>query len=178
MLALGDIDHRSDHLKKLSSGTQNWMADTMNVVDCSIGFYDSELGIERYFVEKCPFIRQLQLFAVFWVYSLQPLVEHWQALLWIKAEKSEHFLGPVHGLMACAINGTTARVGQPLSFGQVTLRHAEQICLLAQSFLGALSLAQIERERYTLATTLLEQRAGDQHRHAAAIVPEILFLVL
>src|SRR6202008_2627535 len=101
-LALRDIDHRADHLNKLFSGTQNWMADAMNVFDCSIRLHDSELYVATYFIEECPFIRHLQLFAVFWVYSLQPLVERWWALLWIKTEKSEHFVGPVHGLATCA----------------------------------------------------------------------------
>src|SRR5579864_5855021 len=118
-LALRDIDHRADHLNKLPSGTQDWMADTMNVFDFSVGLHDSELYVATYFIEECPFISQLQLFAVFWVYSLQPLVEHWWALLRIKTEKSEHFVGPVHGLVACAINGTTTGVGQALRFHQI-----------------------------------------------------------
>ncbi len=69
-LALGDIDHCAEHLNKLSSGTQNWMADAMNVFDCSIGLHESELYVAIYFREERLFTRQLHLIAVFWVYSL------------------------------------------------------------------------------------------------------------
>src|SRR4029077_14831807 len=95
------------------------MADAMNVFDCSIELHDSELYVAIYFIDECRFTRLLQLFAVFWVHSLQPLVEPWQALLWIKVEKSEHFVGPVHGLLACAVNGTTTGLGQALRFHQI-----------------------------------------------------------
>jgi MFS family permease len=69
-LSLGDIDHCAEHLNKLSSGTQNWMADAMNVFHCSIGLHDSELYVASYFREERPFTHQLHLIAVFWVYSL------------------------------------------------------------------------------------------------------------
>src|SRR6266481_9261567 len=142
-LALGDIDHCAEHLNKLSSGTQNWMADAMNVFDCSIGLHDSELYVAIYFREERPFTRQLHLIAVFWVYSLQPLVEHWQALLWIKTEKSEHFVGPVHGLVACAINSTTTGVGQALRFHQIGFTGPKR-------FLGALAILDVGRDTVPL----------------------------
>src|SRR5580692_7623189 len=71
--------------------------------------------------------------AIFRVYSLQPLVPHWKALLRIEAENSEHFLGPVQGLVGCAIASPTARLGQPLRFGEV-------VFAAPQGFLGALLL--------------------------------------
>src|SRR6202041_723309 len=61
------------------------------------------------------------LVTIFWVHSLQPLVPLRKALLRIKSENSEHFLGIVLGFAGCAIEGPTARVGQPLRFGQVSL---------------------------------------------------------
>jgi len=39
--SLRDVHHRANHLKKLSIGTQNWMADAVNLFDCSIGFHGS-----------------------------------------------------------------------------------------------------------------------------------------
>src|SRR4029077_12125222 len=68
------------------------------------------------------------------MYSLQPLVPHWKALLRIEAENAEHFLGPVPGLVGSAIASPTARVGQPLRFGEV-------VFAAPQGFLGTLLLA-------------------------------------
>src|SRR5712671_5302745 len=106
-LALGDIDHCAEHLNKLSSGTQNWMADAMNVFDCSIGLHDSELYVAIYFRVERLFTRQLHLGG--WDDSPEPMREQREALLGIKAEKSEYLVRPVHGLATCTINGTTAR---------------------------------------------------------------------
>ena len=75
--ALRDIDHGADHLNKLSIATQNWMADAMNVFECSIGFHDSELDVAIYFLEERPIACHPELVTVFWVYSLHPLVPHW-----------------------------------------------------------------------------------------------------
>src|ERR1700746_3916505 len=69
MPALRDIDHGADHLNKFSIATQNWMADAMNVSDCSIGFHDSELDIAIYFLEERPITCHPELVKIFWVYS-------------------------------------------------------------------------------------------------------------
>src|SRR5246127_1254370 len=127
MPALCDIDHGANHLNKFSIATQNRVADAMNLFDCAIGCHGSELDVAMYFLEERPISCHPELVPVFWVYSLYPLVPQGQALLWIKAEKSEHFLGPVQDLAACAINRTAARVGQPLRFCQISFAALESL---------------------------------------------------
>src|SRR6516225_6522340 len=65
----------------------------------------------------------------------------------------------------------------PTSCAAEFLRFSQISFATAQGLLSALLFAQIQRESNTLASTLFEQRAGDEHRHAAAIFPEILRLV-
>src|ERR1700692_4846372 len=47
---------------------------------------------------------------------------------------------------------------------------------LAQRLLGALALRQIEYEGDAFISVPLENRAGDQYRHAAAVFAKVLFL--
>jgi hypothetical protein len=72
--ALRDIDHRANHLNKLSIGIQNWVADGMNVSDGSIGSHDSELDIAMDFLEERLITCHPEFVMVFWVNSLHPLV--------------------------------------------------------------------------------------------------------
>ena len=72
--ALRDIDHRSNHLNKLSRGTQDGMADAMNVFDCSIRFNDPELDVAVHFLKEHPVSCQPELLTIFRVDSLRPLL--------------------------------------------------------------------------------------------------------
>src|SRR5260370_7980522 len=86
--------------------------------------------------------------AIFRVHSPQPLVPHWKAQLRIEAENSEHFLGPVQGLVGCAIAGPTARVGHPLRFRQVILASPHR-------FFCPLALGDIRTPSHELKPTVL-----------------------
>src|SRR5215469_8724485 len=116
---LRDIDHRADHLNKLSARTQEGVADGMNVSNCSIGFHNSELDVAVCFLKEGPIPRHPELVKVFWVDSLHPLFPHRYALFRIETENSEHFIRPVEDLTACPINGATARVSHALRFRQI-----------------------------------------------------------
>ena len=70
MSALRNIDHCANYLKNLSARTQNWMADAMNMFDCSIEFDSSELDVVIHFLDQRPITCHPELVAVFWVYSL------------------------------------------------------------------------------------------------------------
>src|ERR1700751_4024941 len=131
-LTLRNIHHRTDDLNKVSARTQNGMANGMNVFDCSIGFHNSKLDVTMYLLKERLITSHPELVTVFWVYSLFPFVPLRLALLCIKAEESKHFLGPVKDLVTGAIKSTTARVGQPLSFGQIGFAALEStLCCFA-----------------------------------------------
>src|SRR3954451_18514977 len=109
------------------------------------------------------------MLAVFRVHPLQKTIPHGRAFFRVKAEYSEHLVGPVHGLTACAVNGEASSVGQSLRLSQ--------ICFAAsQSLLGKLLFAQIENVGDPLVELVFETRCSDQHRYSAAVLPEILFL--
>src|SRR4029077_16178975 len=136
VFTLCNIDHRTDHLDQFPTWASNRMAAAMNLFDCSIGCHDSELDVAIRLLKECQITCQLNCVNVFWVYSLQPLVPHRQALLRIKAKEAEHFVGPVQGLSAGAVYGTTASAGQPLCFCQIGFAAPE-------SLLHSLSLLDI-----------------------------------
>src|ERR1700743_2780964 len=115
--ALSDIRNRADHFNKLSIGTHYWMAQATNVFDRAIRQHDSFFGFGIYLLDEHPIAGLPPDFiAIFWVHPLQPLLPLRKALLRIKSENPEHFLGIVLGLAGCAIESPTTRVGQPLRF--------------------------------------------------------------
>src|SRR5262249_35040286 len=75
-LSLGNIYHRADHLNKLSVRIQNGMAKGMNVSNCPIWFHNSELNVAVFFLKEHPISCHPELFKVFWVDSLHPLLPH------------------------------------------------------------------------------------------------------
>src|ERR1700744_6622420 len=130
--AFRDIDHRADYLNKLSVGAQDWMDNAMNVSNRSVGFHDSKFNIAIYFLQEGSIARQLELVAVFRMYSLDPGLQPWQTLLRIEAEQSEHGPGPGQGGEASAVNSATARLGQLLRFREISFAALEiLLCLFA-----------------------------------------------
>src|SRR5229473_7401091 len=100
---------------------------------------------------------------------LKEFFESGQTILWIETQNTVAFLRPVPDILVWT-PCPTAGVAQPLRFCQVRFTAPEGL-------LGPLLFTQIEHESDTLVPTSLKQRASNQHGHAAAIFPEILFLV-
>src|SRR5258708_27230413 len=101
--------------------------------------------------------------------TLKKLSEWRQGLLGIEAKQTGMFVGGVDRLSGHEISRPAAGPGETLRFGQIGLA-------APQGFFGALLTSQIEHERDAVAAALFEAGRADQHRHAAAVFPEVLLL--
>src|SRR6266446_3189654 len=99
---------------------------------------------------------------------LKEVFESGQTILWIETQNTVAFLRPVPDILLWT-PGPTAGLAQPLRFRQVRFTSSEGL-------FRPLLLAQIEHECDTLVPTSFEECAAQQHRHAAAVFPEVLLL--
>src|SRR4029077_16543084 len=100
---------------------------------------------------------------------LKEVFESGQTILWIETQNTVAFLRPIPDTLLWT-PGPTACLAQPLRFRQVRFTSS-------QGLLPPHLFSQIEHECNTLVPTSLKQRGADQHRHAAAIFPEILLVI-
>ena len=68
------------------------------------------------------------------------------------------------------------RIGLPVHVEGELHEGAKALLALPQRFYRPLALGQIEDKANTLTCTFLEHRPADQHRHAASVFPQVLFL--
>src|SRR6266436_3190707 len=99
---------------------------------------------------------------------LQEIFEPGQTILWIETQNTVAFLRPVPDIVVWTPCPTSC-LAESLRFRQVRFTCSDL-------FLGALLFAQVEDEYDALVRTL-HPRASNQHGHATAVFPEILFLV-
>src|SRR5216683_4152444 len=167
---LSDVDHSAHKFNELSGRAQNRMTYDVNVPDGAIQMYDAVVRLPLCLLADS----RLDLFPeaglVVGMNPLQEFFESGQTILWIETQNTVAFLRPVTGFTGRSVPGPTAGAAQPLRFRQVRFTAPEGL-------LGPLLFTQIEHESDTLVPTFLKQRASNKHGHAAAIFPEILFLV-
>ena len=151
------------------------MGGYVEIFDCSIRQYDSELTRVVSFLAYCLLDPFPYLASIVWVDPLPHSIAARKALQRINPPDAVVFLRIIDSRQ-CPIGDPGASVAQPLCFRQIGLAAAQSFRALAERLFRSLPLGQIDHERYAPIWSFIQRRSADQHRNSAAVSSEVLLL--
>src|ERR1700755_2221909 len=169
LFTFGDVDHSTCEFDEIAARAENRMTDDANVPDFATLMHDAVFRFKAFLLTDGPLGQFNKPRSIVGMNRPEECFGSGQTIPWIETQNSVAFLRPVSDVLI-GTPGKTARVPEPLRFRQVRFTYSDL-------FLGALLFAQVEDVDDALVGTL-KARASNQHGYAAAVLPEVLLLVM